>query len=127
LFFIFLMQHSATSRFEREPGATWAYGDDAFWLCFIIVSGKTGDYSMDVKPRANGFNYGVGWGPTPKPTIYTEAQQLALLLNKEANAASRKAWALMAIRDVRLAETDQEKEQSVSQLVQLTTQTKQAA
>jgi hypothetical protein len=85
--------------------------DAAFWLCFIIVSGKTGDHSMDVNPRANGFNYGVGWGSTPKPTIYTEAQQLALLLNREANAASRKAWALeMAIRNVRLAETDQEKE-----------------
>jgi hypothetical protein len=78
---------------------------------------------MDINPRADGFNYGIGWGPTPKPEIYTEAQQLALLLNKEANAASRKAWALeMAIRDVRLAETDQEKEQSVSQLLQLTLQ-----
>jgi hypothetical protein len=73
--------------------------------------------NVDINPRANGFNYGVGWGPTAKPPIYAEAQQLALHLNRIANEASRKAWALeMAIRSVRLAETDTEKKQSVTAL-----------
>ena len=72
---------------------------------------------MNVDQRANGFNYGVGWGPTAKPPIYEEAQDLALHLNRLANEASRKAWALeMAIRDVRLAETDTDKKRSVTSL-----------
>jgi hypothetical protein len=72
---------------------------------------------MDVNPRANGFNYGVGWGPTAKPPIYAEAQELALELNRIANEASRTAWTLeMAIRNVRLAETDTEKKRSVAAL-----------
>jgi hypothetical protein len=71
----------------------------------------------DVNPRANGFNYGVGWGPSEKPPIYKTAQDLALILDRESNEASRTAWALqMAIRDVRLAETDLEKKQAVSAL-----------
>lgn len=75
---------------------------------------------MDVNPRANGFNYGVGWGSTPKPPIYHEAQELALIFNRAANTASRKAWALeMAIRTVRLAETDKEKEAAVLSLTEL--------
>ena len=72
---------------------------------------------MNVNQRANGFNYGVGWGPTAKPPIYEEAEELALHLNRLANEASRKAWALeMAIRDVRLAETDTDKKRSVTSL-----------
>ena len=72
---------------------------------------------MNVNQRANGFNYGVGWGPTAKPPIYEEAQDLALHLNRLANEASRKAWALeMAIRDVRLAETDTDKKRSVTSI-----------
>jgi hypothetical protein len=72
---------------------------------------------MNVNQQANGFNYGVGWGPTAKPPIYEEAQDLALHLNRLANEASRKAWALeMAIRDVRLAETDTDKKRSVTSL-----------
>lgn len=75
---------------------------------------------MDTNPRANGFNYGVGWGPTPKPPIYHEAQELARIFGRAANAASRKAWALeMAIRTVRLAETPTEKECSISALTEL--------
>jgi hypothetical protein len=75
---------------------------------------------MDVNPRANGFNYGVGWGQTAKPPIYSEAQQLALVFNGAANIASRKAWALeMAVRTVRLAETPREKECAVSALTEL--------
>jgi branched-subunit amino acid aminotransferase/4-amino-4-deoxychorismate lyase len=70
-----------------------------------------------MNPRANGYNYGVGWGSTAKPPIYAEAQALALHLNRLANEATRLAWALeMAIRDVRLAETDTEKKQSVTNL-----------
>lgn len=72
---------------------------------------------MNVNPRANGYNYGVGWGPTEKPPIYGEAQKLALHLNEIAHQATRQAWALeMAIRDVRLAETDLEKKHSVTAL-----------
>ena len=72
---------------------------------------------MNVNPRANGFNYGVGWGPSAKPPIYSEAQELALYLNRLANEATKNAWSLeMAIRNVRLAETDTEKKQSVTAL-----------
>lgn len=39
---------------------------------------------MNDNPRKKGFNYGIGWGPTPKPAIYHEAQQLALALNRVA-------------------------------------------
>ena len=68
----------------------------------------------DVNPRANGFNYGTGWGRSPKPDIYAEAQQLALDLGEIAIQASKTAWALeMAIRNVRLAETDAEKRSEV--------------
>lgn len=75
---------------------------------------------MNVNPRAKGFNYGVGWGPTPKPPIYRKAQELALVFNRIANAASRKAWELeMAIRTVRLAETETEKRCAVSALTEL--------
>jgi hypothetical protein len=75
---------------------------------------------MNDNPRAKGFNYGIGWGPTPKPAIYPKAQQLALALNRIANAASRKAWTLeMAIRTVRLAETETEKRCAVSALIEL--------
>ena len=75
---------------------------------------------MDISPRANDFNYGVGWGPTPKPPIYREAQELARIFGRAANIASRKAWALeMAIRTVRLAETPKEKECAVSALTEL--------
>jgi hypothetical protein len=72
---------------------------------------------MNVNPRANGFNYGVGWGSTAKPPIYQEAQVLAVTLDRAANEASRIAWALqMAIREVRLAETDTENKQAITAL-----------
>jgi len=72
---------------------------------------------MNVNPRSRGFNYGVGWGPSEKPPIYTTAQELAIILDRAANEASRKAWSLqMAIRDVRLAETDTEKKHAVTLL-----------
>jgi hypothetical protein len=75
---------------------------------------------MNLNPRANGFNYGVGWGTTPKPPIYFEAQQLALIFNRAANIASRKAWSLeMTIRTVRLAETPRERDAAVSALTEL--------
>lgn len=75
---------------------------------------------MSDDPRAKGFNYGIGWGPSPKPPIYHQAQKLALVLNRIANAASRKAWALeSASRTVRLAETETEKQCAVSALTEL--------
>ena len=75
---------------------------------------------MDDNPRKKGFNYGMGWGPTPKPAIYYEAQKRARILGKAAIDASRKAWALeMLIRAVRLAETPAEKERAVSALNEL--------
>ena len=71
-------------------------------------------------PRAKGFNYGIGWGSTPKPPIYHKAQELALVFNRIANAATKKAWALeMAIRTVRLAETETEKRCAISALIEL--------
>src|SRR4051794_35014231 len=82
-----------------------------------ILCNEEDAMNANVNPRSNGFNYGVGWGPTDKPLIYAEAQKLALFLGDEAIEASRKAWALeMAIRVVRLAETDTEKKRSVTAL-----------
>lgn len=46
---------------------------------------------MNDNPRAKGFNYGIGWGSTPKPPIYHKAQELALVFNRIANAATKKA------------------------------------
>jgi hypothetical protein len=71
-------------------------------------------------PRAKGFNYGIGWGPSPKPPIYYKAQELALVFNRIASAAVNKAWALeMAIRTVRLAETETEKRCAIAALIEL--------
>ncbi|MDR6305226.1 hypothetical protein GGQ85_002946 [Nitrobacter vulgaris] len=75
---------------------------------------------MNDNPRAKGFNYGIGWGSAPKPPIYDKARELALVFNKIANAAVKKAWALeMAIRTVRLAETETEKRCAVAALIEL--------
>jgi hypothetical protein len=69
---------------------------------------------MNVNPRANGFNYGVGWGAAAKPPIYYEAMRTCADLRDVAHRTSRVAWALeMAIRNVRLAETAEEKHSSV--------------
>ena len=72
---------------------------------------------MNVNPRANGFNYGTGWGPEPKPPVYLQAMVTVRRLNKMATDASRTAWALeMKLRNVRLAETAIEKMKAVAAL-----------
>ncbi len=72
---------------------------------------------MNANPRAVGFNYGIGWGDTPKPPIYKAAMQVAEHLGKIAITASAEAWALeMALRDVRHAETDQAKAVAIARL-----------
>lgn len=61
-------------------------------------------------PRQAGYNYGQGWGSAPKPPIYFEGMKRAQVLNEEATQKQSEAWALeMALRDVRLATTDEEK------------------
>lgn len=68
-------------------------------------------------PRTRGFNYGPGWGPSPKPPVYAHAVRVAYVLGQEATKMSAKAWALeMAIRDVRLACTGVEKAVAVKKL-----------
>lgn len=70
-----------------------------------------------VNPRAAGFNYGVGWGPAPKPPVYLTAMAKCRELRKIANEASKAAWALeMACRNVRLAETAVDKTAAVQVL-----------
>lgn len=60
--------------------------------------------------RRRGFNYGVGWGASPKPPAYITGLLLARLLGKKASLASQAAWAHeMLVRNVRLAETNDEK------------------
>lgn len=68
-------------------------------------------------PRKAGFNYGIGWGTDPKPLVYYQASDLARRLGKEAQKASEAAWCVeMAVRDLRLAETEEEKLSAISKL-----------
>jgi hypothetical protein len=68
-------------------------------------------------PRKAGFNYGIGWGSDPKPMVFYQAQDLARRLGKEAQRASEAAWSVeMAVRDLRLAETEEEKLSAISKL-----------
>ena len=73
-----------------------------------------------VNPRAAGFNYGTGWGSAPKPAIFATGEALAQKLGSAAIAASRDAWEVdHAVRNVRLAETPDEKRNSVAALTAL--------
>jgi hypothetical protein len=72
---------------------------------------------VNINPRANGYNYGVGWGSSPLPPIYDQGFALARRLGAQAIEASRAAWQVeSAIRAVRLAETETEKRASVRAL-----------
>jgi hypothetical protein len=65
---------------------------------------------VNINPRANGYNYGIGWGSSPKPLIYEQGFALARRLGDQAIKASRAAWQVeSACRAVRLAETETEK------------------
>lgn len=68
-------------------------------------------------PREAGFNYGKGWGGTPKPPIYLEAAKLARQLTQESALISARIWALeLALWRVRIATTGIEKGQAVAAL-----------
>jgi hypothetical protein len=68
-------------------------------------------------PRTQGFNYGQGWGSSPKPPLYFDGMRRAQFLNAEATQKQAEAWALeMVLRDVRLATSDEEKQAAVSAL-----------
>lgn len=72
---------------------------------------------MKVDPKANGFNYGIGWGTTPKPAVYYLAEMVARELRQESQRVSAEAWALdHAIRAVRLAESEIEKQMALDRL-----------
>lgn len=77
-----------------------------------------GDFlSNQPSPREAGFNYGTGWGQEPKPPIYFEAGKLMTVLRAHAHDATALAWSMeMAIRDIRLAETTEEKREAVARL-----------
>lgn len=69
-------------------------------------------------PRANGFNYGAGWGSKePLPQVYHRAMEWAKSLGQVAMVASQQEWEVsQACRAVRLAETPAEKEAAVNAL-----------
>lgn len=68
-------------------------------------------------PRLAGFNYGVGWGSSPKPECYDQGMKIAQELGEEATTKQQEAWQLeMLLRDVRLACNDEEKMQAVGAL-----------
>lgn len=68
-------------------------------------------------PRAAGFNYGVGWGSAPKPAEYFRLENRARDMRANAQALNARLWAVeMALRNLRLASTPQEKEKAVSDL-----------
>lgn len=67
--------------------------------------------------RKAGFNYGGGWGPSPLPSIYFDAIKLQEGIRRHAHDASALSWEMeMAIRDIRLAESEVEKRNAVSRL-----------
>jgi len=79
-----------------------------------------GGVEQAVNPRAAGFNYGTGWGSAPKPAVFARGEALAKQLGDAAQAASATAWAVEhAVRNVRLAETPDEKRNSVAALTAL--------
>lgn len=68
-------------------------------------------------PRMAGFNYSVGWGSAPKPAEYLVLERRAREMRANYQALGAKLWAVeMALRNVRLASTPQEKEKAVSDL-----------
>lgn len=73
---------------------------------------------MSTDPRDNGFNYAGGWpSDLPKPPIYNAAVALATLSRAAASAVTAWSWDLdMAIRDVRLASTEHERQAAVDRL-----------
>jgi hypothetical protein len=72
---------------------------------------------MTRNPRANGFNYGTGWGSGPKPAIYEQGVALANRLSDQMKEASRAAWEVEhALWYVRIAETDQERASAIAAL-----------
>jgi hypothetical protein len=74
---------------------------------------------MTCNPRADGFNYGTGWGSAPKPNIYQQGFMLARRLGEQAMEASRIAWSLeMSLQAVRIAETDEERKAAVAALTE---------
>ena len=73
--------------------------------------------AIQANPRAAGYNYGVGWGKSPKPPIYLEGMRIARRLGEMQMAISRASWGMeMACRSVRLAETGAEKAKAVAGL-----------
>lgn len=71
-------------------------------------------------PRAQGFNYGVGWGSSPKPEIYFDGVKIGNVLQRIAHDATANAWAMThALREVRLAETPTEKANALHSLYEL--------
>jgi len=69
------------------------------------------------EPREQGFNYGRGWGSTPKPPVYDRATKVARRLGQEATEKSAQAWRLeMALWKVRIASTEIEKAGAVANL-----------
>lgn len=71
-------------------------------------------------PRANGFNYGTGWGSSPKPKAYDRGTIIALHLAQIVHEVSAASWELeQALRAVRLAEKATEKYDTTKALEKL--------
>lgn len=71
-------------------------------------------------PRAQGFNYGGGWGNSPKPEIYFDGVKIGNVLQRIAHDATANAWSMThALREVRLAETPTEKAKALHLLYEL--------
>ncbi len=75
---------------------------------------------MTCSQRVAGFNYGTGWGSSPKPAVYNQGIALANRLGDQANEASRAAWQVEhALWRVRIADTEKQKTDAISSLASI--------
>lgn len=74
-------------------------------------------------PRAKGFNYGAGHpSDIPFPPLYHRLERVGVTLGKAAMTASKRSWELdMALRRMRLAETEGERQDALDRLESLAT------
>lgn len=100
------------------PGSDWSV--EAYTLGDAVDANRiAAEIVASDSPRAQGYNYGVGWGSGPKPAIYFDGIKLAIVLDSIQHEAQTRAWRLTtALRNVRLAETETEKRLTIETLAE---------
>jgi len=105
------------------PGAGWSAAEDEGRMIRDPDPEDNPEESGEIvhtisEQRQNGFNYGSGW-KGPLPEIYFDAVTIVEALRLNAHEASSRHWAMeTAIRNMRLAESDNERSRAVSGLIE---------